>query len=418
MKTPSGIPINKVFTPRQSDVNEGMYIERPRHERDLIRAVDGSMHVILSGASGTGKTWLCKKVAKSSNWAIAYTNCANADRVGSITAELFNTLVPNGDLSASGQTDHMKGGVNIGVINSGVASVKQYDVKTIDPLERALTEFGKRNKNKRLIIILDNLEALFNSEELIDELGNIILLLDDIRFSKLNVKFLLVGTQGEVREYYHKVKNMESIANRLKEILPLRVLSTAQVKKLIINGFRNNLGVKWTDDVLDTIAQHVYDVSLGMAMMVHEYSEILAHICSDHNWTFKRDLLNLADQEFMQSSLQQSYSVIEACMNTASSKIGRRNQVLITIGNIGVTEFTAEQVKNRLSEIFKKTGAKVSKSNVAQMLADLSSDKMNLLKKVSKTNCYTFADPRYVMCLRAMLFINADESIGKRLLAR
>ena len=49
-----------------------------------------------------------------------------------------------------------------------------------------------------------------------DELANIILLLDDERYSIYKVYFLLVGTPNGVLQYFRKTKNTESVSNRIK----------------------------------------------------------------------------------------------------------------------------------------------------------------------------------------------------------
>lgn len=47
-----------VFTPRNPEVNESMYIHRQQHERSFLRALDDGRHLVLLGESGNGKTWL------------------------------------------------------------------------------------------------------------------------------------------------------------------------------------------------------------------------------------------------------------------------------------------------------------------------------------------------------------------------
>jgi MoxR-like ATPase len=51
-----------VFTPRAATVNQSMYIDRPQLERSTETALRVKFHIIIHGESGTGKTWLYKKV--------------------------------------------------------------------------------------------------------------------------------------------------------------------------------------------------------------------------------------------------------------------------------------------------------------------------------------------------------------------
>lgn len=44
--------VNEVFTPRRSEVNNDMYIDRPDIEKKLLRAATGTTHGWLFGESG------------------------------------------------------------------------------------------------------------------------------------------------------------------------------------------------------------------------------------------------------------------------------------------------------------------------------------------------------------------------------
>jgi hypothetical protein len=48
--------INEVFTPRRTEVNREIYVDRLGLEKSLIRALDGSLHAIIFGESGSGKS--------------------------------------------------------------------------------------------------------------------------------------------------------------------------------------------------------------------------------------------------------------------------------------------------------------------------------------------------------------------------
>ncbi|MCA6556445.1 MAG: hypothetical protein IM583_07410, partial [Pseudanabaena sp. M114S2SP2A07QC] len=55
----------EVFTPRASDINESMYVDRPDLEADLKKGLRSGMHLLIYGESGSGKTWLYKRVLKN-----------------------------------------------------------------------------------------------------------------------------------------------------------------------------------------------------------------------------------------------------------------------------------------------------------------------------------------------------------------
>jgi len=82
--------VNQVFTPRRTEVNREIYVDRQALETELQRALNGSLHPIVFGESGNGKSWLYKKVLADMKAEVFSANCANATplRLGSLTEEL------------------------------------------------------------------------------------------------------------------------------------------------------------------------------------------------------------------------------------------------------------------------------------------------------------------------------------------
>lgn len=409
------IPINHVFTPRSSNVNPDMYIPRPDHERDLKRAIEGSMHTIVSGASGTGKSWLCKKVAHEQGWTTKFANCANASRLNSVTEELCQTLIPLGTQSQTGYRSSMEGGIGAIGLAGKIGTERTFTVAPQERLSLAFSSARSEAGSNRLIIVLDNLESIFSQKHLMQELGNILLLLDDARYAQYNLKFLLIGIPSEIREYYHKIPDLEPVSNRVSEITPLRSLSSLQVRQLIKAGFQNQLLVILDEKMLSSWSSHVYHVTLGLAQRVHEYCEILAYEVQESGWKPTIKHLEVADSKFMLSSLQKSYAVVESCMNERQTKTSRRNQVLFTLGQIGAPEFDAKFVETRLRSIFPNSTNGVS-LGIGPILSELCEPEKALLRRISKTNYFSFIDPKSIMCLRMMLAKGDDDSVQKLLI--
>jgi Cdc6-like AAA superfamily ATPase len=197
-----------------------MYIARPLHEKELKRAIQGSKHAIVSGVSGTGKSWLCKKVAKDEKWTTKFANCANASRLGSLTKEIINALIPDGAQNQVGYSQTLAGEVGIPGLKGGATTNRSYILAASDELEKSFRTARSLAGNNPLIVILDNLESIFSNKKLMQELGNILLLLDDSRYATYRVKFLLVGIPSEIREYFHCLPNLEPVSNRLTEVAP------------------------------------------------------------------------------------------------------------------------------------------------------------------------------------------------------
>src|SRR5260370_36867684 len=80
--------VNEVFTPRRTDVNREIYVDRVDLEKELGRTLTGSLHTIIFGESGSGKSWLYKKVLADMVAATAIANCAKALRFNSLPDEI------------------------------------------------------------------------------------------------------------------------------------------------------------------------------------------------------------------------------------------------------------------------------------------------------------------------------------------
>ena len=396
-----------------------MYIQRPRHERDLKRAVGGSLHPILSGESGSGKSWLYKHVAQTEGWRTYYANAGNAARYKSLTNVIELAVREHGEREVTEFSQELGAEAKIvGLGGSGKAG-RKYEVKKRETLLEAFKAARGKAGDCRTILVIDNFEAIFSKPELMEELGNIILLVDDPDYAKHDIKILIVGVPSDVIEYYQRLPNLEPVTNRLTELPPLFSLKLGgQIEDFVKRGFVGHLNISLSQSQIREIALHLDDVTLGIPQRLHEYCEILGHYIEDSDWSYDRSLLDDADDRFLQSSLRKAYTVINGCMNARKSKTGRRNQVLYALGKIKATEFDVRGV-----EAMVRTEFPASTSNTAlavgQMIAELSHGDAPLLRRAPKGVNYRFADPRYLMCIRAMLFKSAlDEKVTKRTLRR
>lgn len=394
--------INEVFTPRSADVNLKMYIDRPLHQKDLKRAIEGSMHAILCGESGSGKSWLYRYVASAEGWVTFYANAGNASRHKTVTGTIANAIYDDGDREWIEYTQKM--GAKIGAFGAGgeTEAGRTYEVKSKEILLKAFQKARDKAAGKIAVIVVDNLEAIFHKPDLMEELGNIILLLDDPDYAKFQIKILLVGVPADVVEYYQRIDNLETVANRLKEIHGVTGMNWGQIEEFVRRGFVGQLKISFGADQVKEIASHIEYVTLGIAQRLHEYSEILAYNIQDSAWKFDSGLLEIADHKFLDGCLKRAYSVVDGCMNERNTKTGRRNQVLYSLGKITKSEFDIGVVEEIVRREFTESTSGTTLA-IGQMLAELAAGDAPLLRRGPKAVNYRFADPRYLMCIRVML---------------
>lgn len=248
-----------------------------------------------------------------------------------------------------------------------------------------------------------------------DELADIIILLDDPRYAAARIKLLIVGVPNGVLAYFARTKNMESVANRLEEIQKVEGFTMPMVATLAKTGFNDLLRIGINLVILDNIAKHVHDVTMGVAQRVHEYCEKLAYIIEDGKKIYRSEMLEAADQSWLRVGLRQAYTAVESHLNSKRTTISRRNQVIYCIGKVKSHQFDSTKITETLKNEFPET---VSETNmgIGSILSDLASGESPLLTKNPKTNEYRLVDPRYVMCIRIMLRLDPfNNTVEKRL---
>lgn len=401
--------INEVFTPRNSRVNNDMYIARYKLESDLYRSVMGSMHSFLFGSSGNGKSWLYKKTfaQKKVNYVVA--NCANASRKKSLTMEIVAVCQTEEPLKKE-VTSTKKGGVSA-IGKAEYSHQTRYICAQEDELLMAFKSLSK--KNSKSVIVLDNVESIFKDDELMCELSDILILLDDEVYAQYNIKILIVGVPYEVFKYFNSAKNTTSVGNRIEELPRVAGLGHIHVSELVKRGFKKYLKANLTDSELDQISKHTFDVTFGVPQRVHEFCECLAYQLEDQSWVFHQDMLERANEAWLKKGLRESYTIIESHLNSIETIDGRRNQVIYAIGKHPNDKISTKSIANIVKKEFPLSSPSKN-SGVGQVLAYLAKGDTPLLHKNEKSKSYSICDVRHLMCIRVMLHKQPMTEIVKK----
>jgi len=322
--------------------------------------------------------------------------------------------MPRGKVTKIGFDEIKEASVKAIVADGKLSNNTHYKVDKIDPLYESMSSFRSQIGTGDAIVVLENLEAIFEQPNLMDELGNILLLLDDPVFGEFNIKFLIVGVPNGILEYFAKTKNIESVANRLEELPKVGSLTKPMVGTLVEKGFNELLHMGLTAAELNEISTHVHHRTLGVAQRVQEYCERLAYEIEDSKAGYTFSCLEESDKKWLSIGLRQAYTVIESHLNSKQTTIARRNQAIYCIGHMNSHQIDALSIVEMIKTEFPNT-AKETNMGLAAILAELASTDSPLLRKNPKTKEYRIVDPRYLMCIRVMLYKNStDYSIEKR----
>ena len=399
----------EVFTPRSTDVNDRMYVCRPDLEESLQRALRGTQHILIHGESGSGKSWLYKRVFSQTGVRYIVVNLANAAHFGSITEAIRNTLAGQEKSKKIGYSEEKSAEVNTLVAKGALKHTGNFDIGQKEPLEACLADLSRSVGDSTRLLVFDNLEAIVRENKLMGELGNIILLLDDEVYSQYKVRILLVGVPAGVKDYYGNIENRSTVSNRIQEIPEVARLDIEQVRTLVNRGFAEELGYKLEPSLMATVVDHVWWVTIGVPQRVHEYCLSVAS-AGEPERTLKPGSLELADWDWLKQSLWSSYEAIYNAMNDRQSTVGRRNQVLYSLAKSDEEAIRVAEIEEIHKAQFPQSSSG-RKLNTSQILSDLASREPPIIRRSAKGNEYIFSDPRYRMCMRAMLRKNPDETV-------
>lgn len=409
---------HEVFTPRQAEVNMEMYVHRPYHEKMLRRWLKETMHGFVFGESGSGKTWLYKNLFKQEQINYKVANCTLAVSKGSLRKEIFSVCMPANTSIKTSYAETKDASIGAFGIGAGLSHEGEYELLQQDKLLDAFEELSKNSRGWHgSVIVLDNVETIFSNTEIMDELADIIILLDDERYSKYKVKFLIVGVPCGVIEYFSKSKNRSSVSNRINELPSVSGFTLEETKQVVEKGFNLMLGANFSKLELEGLAGKIFDITLGVPQRVHEYCLSLSYELEESgDWIVNNDVMQAADTDWLVKGLRESYAAIEHHFSGGNGQ-KRRKQVLFTIGQYKGHQFSTAEIGSLLRKSFPLTEIN-SDSGVGSILSRLTKGESPILTLNNISGTYSFCDPRHIMCLRLILAKKNDESIEKLVFIR
>lgn len=399
-------PINTVFTPRQHEVNKAIYITRPYLELALGNALTGAMHILIYGDSGCGKTWLYKKVLNDEKIKPVVANFANASRMQSLTQEferLANAIDP---IYETGYKETKGASVKIPVASGKLEHEAEYKIRDEEPFHRLLRLMSKPRGKRVSVLVIDNLEKIVAQDALMRELGDIITLCDDESYAKFNVRLMIVGVPRDVRAYFSKTLNQETVANRLLEIPEVTGMSHDLTQQFVHLGFVSMLDYKLTPQELKTWSKEIFELTMGIPQSLHELCYEIAIFCELRE-AIPKDAIKRASVRWVQRHMNQKRTVLETAMNKRNMKHGRRNQVLYALGRMTTESFAVSQVERAVRDLFKGSTQGLG-LNVSDSLKRFARMREPLLRAGIAQGTYTFEDKRYQMVIRALLRVKGE----------
>lgn len=401
-----------IFTPRASSFNSKIYVERPELERRVAEALRSTLHLIIHGESGNGKTWLYQKVFLENKVETMLVNMATASFKDDLSAAFKERVDREGESVKTSQETTATGGGTIAVAKIDIAYKDHFDIGQKDYFERCLEILRKKAGSRSACLVFDNFEQILDNQKLVKQVSDVIILLDDPNFSKYKIKIVIVGVPNDIKKYFSQARNTSTLSNRLREVQEVARLSKEQTGKLIRKGFLDELKYNIMNDELERIINHTAWVTDRIAQHVQEYCLELALIAERNERQIKKDMLMEADRNWMVSSLNGDYAVVESNMNARDTRESRRNQTIYALGVCEKEDFKHSDIEKVVKQEFPASTSDVQ-LNISQQLSKISGGTSPLIKRTPDGNSYRFVNPKYKMCVRAMLRKVSGEKVEK-----
>lgn len=405
----------QVFTPKGKQVNDQMYIHREALERALTKALRKPKHIIIHGESGGGKTWLYKKVFQELGVHYEVLNSATINSTGSIAAAIKSLTSRLNPVNKSGYEEKKAAEAGIAVAKGSLEHTNKYNINSLEPYLELTSLVAKKAGGNKAFVIIENLEHIVKSRELVKELSSLLLYLDDEEYAKNEVRLLLVGTPCNLRDYFTEVDDSQTIINRVQEIPEVSVLTKPQVQLLARKGLFELLNITVINDdkskfneayLLNAISwfstnvpQYVHEICLELAIEAEAFNNKIT------NHLYEGSLRN-----WVQEALVSENARLEKHINSKETRHGRRNQVIYTIGHLLTNEFSNSEVEEDLRRHFPSSTSGKS-LNISANLSALSKGSHPIIRKTPNGTRYRFLDPKIKIMARWMFVKNANESI-------
>lgn len=405
---------NEVFNPR-GEYNPDMYIERPEYERSFRLALQSDLCILVHGQSGTGKTWLTRRVLSGQLFEYRVVNLATASNVGSINICLKNIMSSEGWEIRTSKTERMTASANTVIMNGKLETEKKFE-NHVDYFMEFLKFFKYKanNKNRKRYVVFENMEAILADDNLIKELANLITLVDDDKVLQYKTKFIIIGATKDIHQYFRKVSNVNTIDNRVYELEDIGTLTTTQARQLIRQGFEK-LQIEFvSDEIKMNCIEEYVRITGGLPQRLHELCLIFSQLCREKNQPVENTLVKEGIAKWIRTSLHKNYVFTARLLDNDGKENSFKNRVLYCLTQKDALYFTKEEIDAELIEEFPiSVAGKSTLAITTRILNELCKCDPPLLCSSEDTfGQYAFVDFKCALCLRAIL-LKKDEQVYK-----
>ena len=342
---------NEVFNPR-GDYNPQMYVNRPEYEKDFGFALHSDLCILVHGQSGTGKTWLTRRMLEKENIYYKIVNLAIASSEKNIYSCFRKIMARERWEIRSTRSETMEAGINAAFGNGKLETTKMYKNSTDYFMEfLKFMQHKAKNKAPKKYIVFENMEAILDNDELIKQLANLITLIDDEEVMKFKTKFIIIGATKDIHQYFRKVMNVNTIDNRLYELPDVGTLTVPQAKELIERGFEKlEIKFEFKTTQMECVNKYIR-VTGGIPQRVHELCLLFAETAIQSELPINISQVNEVIKKWIKTSLNKNYAYISRLLQQEDNESSFKNRVLYCVAQKDVCKGQIRRPPIKLSAV-------------------------------------------------------------------
>ncbi|WP_175550297.1 AAA family ATPase [Palleronia salina] len=399
-----------VFTPRNAVVNRDMYVSRREIEGRFESALGTSHAILIYGESGNGKSWLYKEFFSSRDvfFCVVDLNTARSEGFDVALEEAY--ISEPTDIK---KKRTRKKGVGLRYVFTAAAEVSsESELLDVRVFERLLRSIRTLAGDRQAFVVFDNLEQIAHSEDELRKLADCIIRVDNERYAAYEVRMLIVGTPGDLREIIARHGDVNTLTNRMRTLPEVGRMTPQEAKKLLQRGFKEFLGLrieseqKTLDKILflsDRVAEQVHALALEIANFAVEEGAVSNRV------------VKLGTDAWLSDSLAAVKDQIRPLMNKKKKDIQRVDQVIFSLGQIQSENFSHNDVESIIEKNFPDTVSGRSGLGVSHIMKNrLSDGDGRIIVPNPNSPTYRISNAKIRMAIRACVVIEKDGTISMK----
>tara|TARA_R110002051_G_scaffold325285_1_gene426844 strand:- start:2489 stop:3709 length:1221 start_codon:yes stop_codon:yes gene_type:complete len=368
---------DEVFRPGSPDPG-GAYVERSELESQIDSFFGQSRAGLLTGISGSGKTWLYKK-------------CLERNHIRSCSLNLQPQYpkriedLAGVELGKRGQfkarSANRKFGLKavIGWFGGTAESSNTLEARDEDVVYELIKYLQQDDPKTAVCLVIENIEQGLMNPQSLHDLRALIMKMTDEPFTSMNAHLLLVSANMELLSRLTNVEAGEAIIRRIEVFSEVTSFSEDEAKKLIEEGFEKQLKMR-----ISQKGRFLESCRISTAYRpdyMQQFCLEVANIARAEKNTVSKSVIDKALSKWEKTRLAPYKKRINNFMNQGDTKKSARDKIMIVISDHGFSDhFTPRDVLRELERRF--PDLKFQQNEVTRALNFLGEDLKNGSRRI------------------------------------